>query len=135
MLNKRKRLAIVLTVYILIVGGILSLYILQKLGYIELKCGWYECGILCMGCGITRAFDALLRFDLYQAFRYNPFIIGLGWYYVYCVLDISLVWVKTGDVTDKHTKNLIIYLVLLVLFGVLRNTEMFHFLAPTVVTR
>jgi len=35
-------------------------------------------GIYCMGCGGTRAFKALLRLDVWEAFRYNPFLtLGL----------------------------------------------------------
>ena len=31
-------------------------------------------GIPCLGCGMTRALTAILRFDFYQAFQYHPLI-------------------------------------------------------------
>lgn len=44
-------------------------------------------GFDCPGCGMTRAFHAMLQLDVVRAFRYNPlgpivfFIVILGWCY------------------------------------------------------
>lgn len=90
-------------------------------------------GFYCPGCGITRMIFAMLRFDFYQAFRFNPFIFLL--LIVYSVYLFIYIIVKV-----KLKKELIIprylYYVLLVItiiFGILRNTELFSFLMPTVI--
>ena len=90
-------------------------------------------GFYCPGCGITRMIFAMLRFDFYQAFRFNPFVFLL--LIVYSVYLFIYIIVKV-----KLKKELIIprylYYVLLVItivFGILRNTELFSFLMPTVI--
>lgn len=87
-------------------------------------------GLNCPGCGITRMFDSLLHFKIYQAFRYNPFlfitlpIFGLI-YFIECIK-----YIRFGEFSDKYTTFLITYGIFLVLFGILRNTETFKFLSP-----
>lgn len=90
-------------------------------------------GLYCPGCGITRMFLSLLRFDIYQAFRYNPLVfILLATYLFYIIIDL----VKYSK-TNKHLKiSNKIYWTLLILvfcFAILRNIPLFSFLAPTVV--
>lgn len=90
-------------------------------------------GLYCPGCGITRMFLSLLRFDIYQAFRYNPLVfILLVSYIFYTIIDL----VKYSK-TNKHLKiSNKIYWTLLILvfcFAILRNIPLFSFLVPTVV--
>lgn len=80
-------------------------------------------GLLCPGCGITRAIFSLLQFDVSAAFSYNPmaFVIlaYLGWYGIAGALryirgkkdpwDLRPYWIH------------VVFLVLFVGFGILRN--------------
>ena len=90
--------------------------------------------LYCPGCGITRMIISIFKLDLYQAFRFNPlafilmpFMIIYGLYYYICWLH------------DKKfkTPNKYWYLLLVItlLFMVLRNTQEFSYLAPTVIKK
>lgn len=84
-------------------------------------------GLYCPGCGITRAIKALIRLDFYQAFRYNPVIP---------VVLALLIGDKIYRVIRKKEKTFsnwfwITILLVVLIFGVLRNIPMFSYLAPT----
>lgn len=88
----------------------------------------------CAGCGTTRMLRAALRLDFYQAIRYNAatfFLIPLIiLYYVFqAVAYINGTKNKLYEITPNWVY--IVIIVLLVLFGILRNVPMFSFLAPT----
>ena len=86
-------------------------------------------GLHCPGCGGTRAFLALLRLDFYQAFRYNMlvviaipfFIVHLVCRYIFKLQYKIPNWI------------LCILIVIVILYGVLRNIPYFSFLAPTTI--
>ena len=84
-------------------------------------------GLYCPGCGITRAIFSLMKFDIYQAFRYNmliiillPFAIS---YYIYIFIF------KGKKRIPKKVLNFL--LIITILFGILRNIPEFEFLMPT----
>ena len=83
----------------------------------------------CPGCGITRMFISIFKFDFYQAFRYNPLLFILFILYM-----IKLIIDLFTDKLDKivNTKFYIGLIIVLVIYGILRNIEMFSFLKPTV---
>ncbi|MCU1366840.1 MAG: hypothetical protein JWN39_2479 [Ilumatobacteraceae bacterium] len=97
-------------------------------------CPLYELtGIYCPGCGLTRATHSLLRGNLRAALGYNlllPFFlaaIALAWFG----------WLRAalGRAPARWTAKLsartgAIAIVVLVVFGVLRNLAPFHALAP-----
>lgn len=73
---------------------------------------------------MTRAIKSLITFDFYQAIRYNVLIIILP------LLIYSLLFDKKNKIP-----NWIWYLLLIIviLYGILRNIEIFNFLAPTII--
>lgn len=81
--------------------------------------------LYCPGCGVTRLLFSLLKLDFYQAFRYNPLIFVV----LICYVIYKLINLKYHFKLPKYT----VYIVLLVviLFGVLRNIDTFSFLKPT----
>ncbi len=100
----------------------------------HLDCPWKKnFNIDCAGCGSTRMVLSLLKLDFYQAFRFNPFmfltivflLLYLGYFLICKILKKN--YIKLG------TKTLVVFLVLLILFMVLRNINYFSFLKPTVV--
>ena len=96
----------------------------------NLTCIFYEItGLYCPGCGITRMFLALSRFEVSKAFRYNPL--------VFCLLIFSLLYVLYNLIRYKkirklNSKIIIGLVIIVILFGILRNLPCFDFLAPTI---
>lgn len=95
------------------------------------KCPWKQLGIECAGCGSTRMLKAILKLEFYQAFRYNPLtfiLLILGVIYGIYVL-ISILLKKKYKIPGK--KTLIALAIVLIVFMILRNIDMFSFLKPT----
>ncbi len=90
-------------------------------------------GFYCPGCGISRSILALLHFQFYQAFRYNmlgflffPFLLFYFQYQLIC-------WgfEKQDKLTSKISKQwLFVTIILVILYGILRNTTILNWLAP-----
>ena len=101
---------------------------------IGIPCTWYTMyGLYCPGCGMTRATVSLLHFDFYQAFRYNAFsVIAIPIVILYIIGGIyAWLFNKTNFMYNKIPAVVwIIFLVAMLLYGVLRNFEMFSYLAP-----
>lgn len=123
--NNFKKNVIVCTI-IIAISGIAILYHFN----IAIPCIFYKVtNLYCPGCGITRAVISLLKLELYKAFRYNPLIITL-----LPLLLIYNIYVKIFNKKKNFSQNVwIILLTIVIVYGVLRNTQMFSFLAPTVV--
>lgn len=88
--------------------------------------------IFCSACGLTRSVYHLLHLDIVTAFNYNQFFIIslplLLYYYISYFLKLFFI-IKMPII--KHKKILIfIWLALFLLYGILRNFEIFNFLAP-----
>lgn len=102
-----------------------------------LACPIYELtGYFCPGCGAGRAVYSLLHGQIYQAFRYNPLlIILLPWLALYYIINI-VQWVRTGEARLGQVLPMwipYVALVLLIIYGMLRNIDAYPFilLAPT----
>lgn len=81
----------------------------------------------CPGCGITRMIWSIFQLDFYQAFRFNPLVFIL----LTCFLIIKLyefIFHKTVILNSKITYTL---LIIVILFGIIRNIPGWEFLQPT----
>jgi len=123
-----------LTKYLNLIVIIVGLVNIGIVLIFELPCPWKNnFNIDCVGCGVTRMFKSLFSLDIYQAFRFNPFvfclmIIGIIYliYYLICkIKDIKYYKIKDRD--------LMILLVLVIVYTIMRNIPLFYFLKPTVV--
>lgn len=99
---------------------------------LNIKCPWKSVlGIDCAGCGATRMFKALLKFDFYQAFRYNPLI------FIYTIFGIIYMIYMLISILRKNKYNVLglkffmSIILLTIVFMILRNIEIFNFLKPT----
>ncbi|MBQ3393099.1 MAG: DUF2752 domain-containing protein [Lachnospiraceae bacterium] len=81
-------------------------------------------GLKCPGCGITHVFLSLARGDLRAAFKANPFItLTIPWLALMVLSDFAArraegeppLWTRITKRSEA------VYLVLLLLFGILRN--------------
>lgn len=124
---------------LLAAGGILlALFLLQWLGGIGIPCpfhavtGWY-----CPGCGISRMLTYAATGRWYAALRMNPllfvllpFLLVYGGFWLW-----SFATGRPNRLEQKLPSGVSIALVVvLVVYGVLRNLPAFSYLAPTVVT-
>lgn len=110
------------------------LFILIANRIITIPCAFHEItGFYCPGCGVTRMFLAVAELNFYQAFRYNPFVFVLLIIYLNYKLYYLILWLFDRNKKSKKIPELVIYIILIVaiLFGILRNIEIFDWLAPT----
>ena len=88
---------------------------------------WY-----CPGCGVTRMLFALLKGEFYQAFRYNPLAFAL----LPAALGLFIEWLiaraqkRTPWVNRIPNAWWVAVIVIVLIYGVMRNLPWFSFLAP-----
>ena len=116
-------------IIIIITIGVLAIILYIKYG-IGIPCIFHETtGLYCPGCGMTRAISSLIQLNPHQAFRYNALIIFIPIIVIYNIYKI---------ITKREIKipNKIWYgiLIIVVLYGILRNIPLFSYLAPTQLT-
>lgn len=92
---------------------------------------YYYFDFNCPGCGSTRMLKALLNFDIYQAFRYNSFIFLTMPLLILLYAYEAYLYIKTELLSTWLDLVLAIYAVLLSIYGIVRNIEMFKWLLPT----
>lgn len=107
-------------------------YLLNKKIGIGIPCVFHELtGLYCPGCGITRLLFSLLELNFFQAFRSNPLVfILLILIILYLILKLIL---KRFNI-NLTIPNYIYYflLIIVILFGILRNIPGFEFLRPII---
>ncbi|MFM9330124.1 DUF2752 domain-containing protein [Paenibacillus mesotrionivorans] len=106
-------------------GGLLYLKVWLPYTHIGIPCPVYTVtGFYCPGCGITRMLLALLELEPAQALRFNalPFVL----------IPLYLLHWTTKRKGMKRTSSVVmgIMLALTLSYGVLRNFEVFYWLAP-----
>ena len=117
---------------LILISFLIIYFILSELLDVGIPCLFYEItGYYCPGCGITRLLFSLLKLDFYQAFRYNPLIFIL-------IIITGIYWLvkfilKKFINISIEIPNYVYYilLVIVIIFGILRNIPMFDFLSPT----
>lgn len=113
--------------------GILALFLYNKFG-VGFPCVFHEItGLYCAGCGMTRAVNALSKFEFYQAFRYNLFVVfALPFIAIYFLVE-GYYWVlnRQNRFDSFFRVTAVVVLVGLLAYGVLRNIPEFSWLAPT----
>ena len=117
---------------LILISFLIIYFILSELLDVGIPCLFYEItGYYCPGCGITRLLFSLLKLDFYQAFRYNPLIFIL-------IIITGIYWLvkfilKKFMIISIEIPNYVYYilLVIVIIFGILRNIPMFDFLSPT----
>lgn len=109
-----------------------SLLLFLFLTFIHYECPYHKyLHLWCPGCGATRMVKALLHFDFYQAFRYNPLLFILlvlgGIYFIF----LCFYYTKKKELIVPGWKAWILFAIIVVLYMILRNLEPFVYLIPT----
>ena len=129
---KIKRLLIVLISFISILLLSFLYYKINKTYHIGFNCIFHEItNLYCPGCGITRAIFSLIELDLIRAIKYNILIVTVIPLIIVNYLVKIINWINLKEQKEIYHKtiwNLI--LIFVILFGILRNIEIFSFLAP-----
>lgn len=133
-----KRLAIILAIYLVLILGAIYLFFYNPTlrGFIPPCPIRFFSGFYCPGCGSTRELHSLLHIDLYQAFRYNPALFILLPGIVFYILAKSIYFIKGIKHDPLHkvpSSVFVIIIILLVVYGIMRNIPIFYYLAPTTV--
>ena len=96
-------------------------------------------GLYCPGCGAGRCFLALMRFEFYQAFRYQPLLFITLPIIAYYLLKVYIKFVFGKDILpfpEIRSKFVAVSIpTIIIAYWILRNIPIFPFtlLAPTVV--
>lgn len=127
-MNKRKTN---LKLAIIAILGFFLYYLLNLYTGFAIFCPFHKfTGFYCPGCGITRLLFSLIKLDFYQAFRYNPL--------VFILLILGLIYLIIKTILKKLNiyitiPNYIwcILIMIVIIYGILRNIPEFSWLAPT----
>ena len=90
-------------------------------------------GIECAGCGLTRMFLSIFKFNFYQAFRFNPCMFILLVFFILYFIYVIVCKLLHKKYFKIGLKTAIVIVVLIIGFGILRNINGFEFLKPTIV--
>lgn len=138
-IKKKLRIAVMMLVLLILLAGAVFLYYHNPKRELMPACPiYYFTGYYCPGCGAGRACYAILHGQLYQAFRYNPvLVVLLPWLVLYYAL-CGIQWLIYGkERVSSHIPGWIpkVILMMLLLYGVIRNIEAYPFilLAPAAV--
>lgn len=131
-LNK-KRLLILITIFIILFGYYLSL----KFNIFSIKCPTkYFFHIYCPGCGVSRMILSILKLDFKQAFYYNRLFFILLPFIIILLIDfiIGYLFDKPYKIITRIPKSVYIILgVIIILFGIIRNFPCFDYLRPILI--
>lgn len=87
-------------------------------------------GLYCPGCGITRMIISLLKMNFCQAFRYNPLAFILLPLFI-CYYIIKYIFYLKNKQLIINNKVWYTILMIVILFGIIRNIPTFKYLIPT----
>ena len=116
---------------LLLVGGLYFVFV--KIVGFGIPCFFnLVTGLHCPGCGISRMFLALAQPDFATAFKHNALILTASPIAAIFVIRhyIRYILKGKGQTGKLETALLLIFLVLLIIFGILRNLPAFSFLSP-----
>ncbi|HIT22112.1 MAG TPA: DUF2752 domain-containing protein [Candidatus Scybalousia intestinigallinarum] len=104
-------------------------------GILHLPCFFYQTtGMYCPGCGMTRAILTFLHGEYQTAFYDNALLYFLLPFFFFYGVCFIFQYVKDGKLLllqELYPKKMIfIGLIVVVLFGILRNCSPFSFLRP-----
>ncbi|MBQ9742207.1 MAG: DUF2752 domain-containing protein [Ruminococcus sp.] len=113
-----------------ILALLVGYYIFVRLTGLGIPCPFYSLtGKQCPGCGISRMFMALMRFDLAAAASYNLFVLCLLPFGLFLFIYKSIVYIRKGATKTPMWENVfyIVVFVLCVIFTIWRNTPSYIF--------
>ncbi len=127
------RIQLVLLINIFIVCICIAFVIIEwHIGY-RIQCPIHQhFEVNCPGCGTTRLIESVLYdHDLYQAFRWNPYVFIMWPIVILVYLYQNIFYVFRGKWSKFTIWFIGIFLSTLIIFGIVRNFPCLMFLSPT----
>ncbi len=121
--EQKKRIARLLVGYSLVVVGVAIIYFLSTKGF-RLFCIFNEItGLLCPGCGNTRAALSILRLDFASAFSYNPLCFLEFFFIGWTIIISSINYIKGNGFNYKSPCKIfdLIIMIIVLVWGIVRN--------------
>lgn len=113
---------------LILIIAIIIYYVFYKLFGLAIPCMFHKItDLYCPGCGVTRMIFSVIKLDFYQAFRYNPLVFTLGIIYIL----YKIISIKHKILFPKYT--IYVLVVIMLAYGILRNTNLFSYLKPTII--
>lgn len=128
-INNKKLYFIVITVITVVICGIIYFSPQNGVSF----CPSRFLGIYCSACGITRAIRSIMHLDIVAAFNYNQFFVLSIPLYMYIYIGVALKIFKNINIFPPKKVFfilIIIYFTLFLIYGILRNIEIFSFFEP-----
>jgi hypothetical protein len=130
--NKGKNRIYFVMFTLVMISALVSLYFSQP--SVEIICPSRKLfGIFCSACGITRAAYNLLHLNFAAAFNFNQFFVVSLPLYLYIYVAIAAKVFLNAKIYPRRKTIIIffiIYFSLFLLYGIMRNFEVFAFLSP-----
>lgn len=108
-------------------------YVFGKFTGLYIPCLFYKVtGLYCPGCGVTRMFYALSEGNIYQAFRSNEIVFILIPFLLFELILYVYKYIKADKRKTSKFHTILIYgiLIVVILFGIIRNVPYFEYLKP-----
>ena len=103
--KKNKRIIILSTDFVLLVGTIVVMQIIPKLVGGPVTCISARLNLPCPGCGGTRCLYNFLTGNFIESFKFNPFIFSCIVSAIVIVALFNLSWLFNLKFADKALKN------------------------------
>ncbi len=124
------------TIFFLILGilFLIGYYFFYSKTGIGIECPFHlVTGFYCPGCGLTRMLFALVHFDIPKAFGYNqvlfvmlPFLLFYFFYQIYL-----FIYARKDKIFTKIPNYIyVILVIIMIIWGIVRNLPMFPYLRP-----
>ncbi len=116
--------------FLLFIFFLLSYFLI--LSKLKFKCLFkHLLNIYCPGCGTTRMINSIFKFELYQAFRYNPLFFILFIIFIPYTIYIIFIYLKKGIIKLPSIKFILILIIIIIIYTIFRNIPEFIYLTPT----
>lgn len=129
-----KKITKLITFFILLLIIISTYKYINEKYNIGIPCIFHKItGLYCPGCGITRAFFALLELDITKAFHENALFTTCLPLVIIYITNWIKIWLNkekkdASQIFPKSIWNLL--LILTITFGIIRNINYFSWLQP-----
>ena len=124
-INKSKKILL-----ITLLVSIIYLYLNKRFSF-YIPCIFHKITHLyCPGCGLTRMILSIFKLNFYQAFRYNPLLFIMMPFIITYEIIYYINWIQ--DKNFKISKKIwYTLLIITIIYTILRNINIFNYLAPT----